>query len=122
MSSLRRYGNCFSGQTETIRTAAWSNTMADGPASGARARRTVPGRGRGRLPAAGRYVQGPGVRTDRADDPGSVAGGRSRAGRLPAHPSRLALFSGRGAALDLDLPHRRQRLRAGAEPATKADV
>src|SRR6185503_635524 len=54
------------------------------------------------------------VRLDRAHGAGPIARGRSCAGGVPAGPSRAALFSRRGAALDLDLSDRRQRVPAGS--------
>ena len=63
--------------------------------------------------------QRPGVRADRADGPGPIARRGSRAGRVPAHPPRAAVFSRRGAPVDLDLPYRRERVPAGSGEAAR---
>ena len=52
-----------------------------------------------------------------APDERPIAGGRPRAGGVPEGASRPAVFPGRGASVDVDFPHRLERVQRGSEPA-----
>src|SRR5438067_4739974 len=108
--------NCFTAgrrvELETFSGGACSNTVADGGCQRARARRALPFRRRDRVPGPGRSAQRPRIRPDRADGAGSIARRRSGAGSISARAPRAAVLPRRGAPLDVDLPHRRERLRA----------
>src|SRR4029079_1965365 len=107
---LARIVNCFIVAPETIRTPAFSNSVVNGSGQRAGARRALPPWRRRGVPGSGRAVQGSRVRPDCADRSGSIARRGPRAGRVPAGASRPPLLPRRGAALDVDLPDRRQRL------------